>query len=272
MIGRHHLHWLGGMALLLCLLTLTAICLAGCKSKVINPVVVQPGVTNIVVYVPPDSIYIAASNPPAINITNVPAGLVEHPVSLNITGLPLPLATNNLQVSGSLNLTHEPGAEPRDLSKWLTVVISFFSFIVAALTFYLNRKLKIQEKRAAVSGNVAAILARAQGLLEKTANLKQRLDEFRPSDDPDNLDVPRRIEAGDLNGELLKMTGKLEQIKLKALEILDHLNNKTAPGNKMAELEKLHDVTQQTLKSFESEGDVTLSGYKARIDRLLGNP
>jgi len=75
-----------------------------------------------------------------------------------------------------------------------------------------------------------------------------------------------------INGKSLKRTGKLEPIKLKALEILDHLNNKTAPGNKMAELEKLHDVTQQTLKSFESEGDVTLSGYEARIAGLPGTP
>ena len=75
-----------------------------------------------------------------------------------------------------------------------------------------------------------------------------------------------------INGKSLKRTGKLEQIKLKALEILDHLNNKTAPGSKMAELEKPHDVTQQTLKSFESEGDVTLSGYEARIAGLPGTP
>jgi len=61
-------------------------------------------------------------------------------------------------------------------------------------------------------------------------------------------------EAGDLNGKSLKRTGKLEQIKLKALEILDHLNNKTAPGNKMAELEKLHDLTQQTLKIWSRKG------------------
>jgi len=79
-------------------------------------------------------------------------------------------------------------------------------------------------------------------------------------------------EAGDLNGKSLKRTGKLEQIKLKAVEILENLNNQTASGNKMAELEKLHDVTQQTLKSFESEGDVTLSGYEARIAGLPGTP
>jgi hypothetical protein len=164
-------HPLRCVALLLALLVLIAGLLAGCKSSVTDSIFVQEPKTNMVAVMSPNSIFLTASNSPAINITNhfsvtvtnLPLQLPDQPISLVVTGLTLPTITNHIDVTAYLIATNfegtgtNPGGTPpappeqncHIMCKLLDILDNHYDSIMSGLSSLLSLcGVKIFKRRA----------------------------------------------------------------------------------------------------------------------------